>query len=170
MIKSLVDKMVFGVALIISMQLPSFIAQYEQYLNGYYDALTSQVTDLSFVAKKHDFEDAQAMLIAHSNNPAPSVSEAAQTNLKVLTTYTDVNAGIELFQNKAHFQKIVWMLHPNRVGYIDNTLEQFTWSIPINKNSLLIGFIGAFVLSILFHLIIYAAMCIAKPSRKLKES
>ena len=54
MIVRALDKVVFAVVFIITLQVPILADHYRQYLNGYYDALR-EVSSSSALAKQHGF-------------------------------------------------------------------------------------------------------------------
>ena len=77
MIVRVLDKVVFAVLFIITLQVPILADHYRQYLNGYYDALRDEVSSSSALAKQHGFSSVEAMLESLQKNSEPVVRENA---------------------------------------------------------------------------------------------
>lgn len=112
MIGRLIDKLIFGVALLFSLQMPLLVDHYHQYLAGWYKATKWQVDGYQATAKAHEYADANAMITHHLNNAEPSVRADAQQKLATIELLAQLNTGIQTFTNGHLLEKMMFMLHP----------------------------------------------------------
>lgn len=152
MIGKLVDKLVFGAALILSLQMPLLVDYYHQYLSGWYKATQSQVDGYAATAKTHQFADVQAMIDAHLNNPEPSVRTDAEQKLATVHLLADLSAGMDRFATGNLLEKMLFILHPDRIQLLKDVVQNFKPGIPLNASSLAFSVLFALLLNVLIML------------------
>jgi hypothetical protein len=146
---SLLDKLIFGAGLLIFLQVPKFVDDYEQFLAGYYESTKTQVAAWKQIARSHEFATLEDMITKHLKNSEPSVRDDAVLMALRVQELELLQKGIDIFKNDGIFHKLYWMLNPSRFSVIGKTLENFKAGIPLRAESLLFGFMGAFLLSFL---------------------
>lgn len=152
MIGRLLDKLVFGVALIVALQMPLLVDHYHQYLSGWYKATQWQVDGYEATAKTHQFTNAQAMIDAHLNNAEPSVRTDAEQKLATVDRLADLSLGMDTFATGNLLEKMLFMLHPDRVYVLKDVVQNFKLGIPLNASGLAFGVLFALVLNFLIML------------------
>jgi hypothetical protein len=148
----LIDKLVFGVALIVSLQMPLLVDYYHQYLSGWYKATQSQVDGYAATAKTHQFASVQAMIDAHLNNPEPSVRTDAEQKLATVQLLADLSAGMDTFATGNLLGKMLFMLHPDRIQLLKDVVQNFKPGIPLNASGLAFAVVFALLLNVLIML------------------
>lgn len=152
MIGRLLDKLVFGVALIAALQMPLLVDHYHQYLSGWYKATKWQVDGYEATAKTHQFANAQAMIENHLKNAEPSVRTDAEQKLATVDRLADLSLGMDTFATGNLLEKMLFMLHPDRVYVLKDVVQNFKLGIPLNANGLAFGVLFALVLNFLIML------------------
>ncbi len=152
MIGRLVDKLVFGAALILSLQMPLLVDYYHQYLSGWYKATQLQVDGYAATAKTHQFADVQAMINAHLNNAEPSVRTDAEQKLATVHLLAELSAGMDTFATGNLLEKMLFMLHPDRIQLLKDVVQNFKVGIPLNVSGLLFAVVFALLLNVLIML------------------
>ena len=152
MIGRLLDKLVFGVALIVALQMPLLVDHYHQYLSGWYKATQWQVDGYEATAKTHQFASAQAMIDAHLNNAEPSVRTDAEQKLATLERLADLRLGMDTFATGNLLEKMLFMLHPDRIHVLKDVIQNFKPGIPLNTSGLAFAVILALLLNFLIML------------------
>lgn len=152
MIGRLLDKLVFGVALIVSLQMPLLVEHYHQYLSGWYKATQWQVDGYEATAKTHQFANAQAMIENHLKNAEPSVRTDAEQKLATVELLADLRLGMDTFATGNLLEKMLFMLHPDRIHVLKDVIQNFKVGIPLNPSGLAFGVVFALLLNFLIML------------------
>ncbi|MDR7122989.1 DUF2937 family protein [Rheinheimera soli] len=152
MIGRLLDKLVFGAALIFALQMPLLVDHYHQYLSGLYSATKWQVDGYEATAKAHQFADVNSMIDNHLKNAEPSVRTDAEQKLQTVELLQELTSGMEIFAHGNLLEKMVFMLHPDRVHVVKEVLQNFKVGIPLNASGLLFAVVLALLLNMLIML------------------
>ena len=110
----IIDKIIFGILLIGSLQVPMLADHYHQYLSGFFEATKQQVEGYQRTAHQHQYHNIEAMIDAHLQSRLPSVRTDARQKLQTLEQYDELKAGISTFNNGLLIEKLVYMLNPSR--------------------------------------------------------
>lgn len=152
MIGRLIDKLVFGAALLFALQMPLLVDHYHQYLSGLYKATKWQVDGYEATAKAHEFADLNSMIDNHMKNAEPSVRADAEQKLETMEMLAELNAGMDTFAHGHLLEKMLFMLHPERVHVLKEVLHNFKVGIPLSASGLLFGVVFALLLNVLIML------------------
>lgn len=152
MIGRLLDKLVFGVALIVALQMPLLVDHYHQYLSGWYKATQWQVDGYEATAKAHQFADAQAMIENHLKNTEPSVRTDAEQKLATIELLANLRLGMDTFATGNLLEKMLFMLHPDRIHVLKDVTQNFKPGIPLNPGGLAFAVVFALLLNFLIML------------------
>ncbi|MBB1269381.1 DUF2937 family protein [Shewanella sp. SR44-3] len=147
MIKNVIDKLVFGIALIFALQLPLLADHYQQYLSGLYQATKWQVDGYEMTAKMHEFPDARAMIARHLQLNEPSVNTDAKQKLVTLELFDELSLGMDTFNRGNLFEQLVFMFNPKRYDALIETSKNFTLGIPLDPVGLGFGVILGLLLN-----------------------
>lgn len=152
MIARLLDKLVFGAALLVALQLPLLVDHYHQYLSGWYKATQWQVEGYQATAKEHGFVDLQAMITKHLNNSEPSVRTDAEQKQRTVQLLAELSRGLSQFDHGYLPEKVLFMLHPDRIHLLKDVVQNFKVGIPLNPADLAFAVLIALLLNILITL------------------
>lgn len=149
MITRLVDKLIFGGCLIIALQIPQLADHYQQFLSGLYQATKWQIEGYQITADKYEYANVRAMIEDHLSNDNLSVRADAKQKLETLETFEQLTNGIKLFKQGNLLEKSFYMFQPKRLGYLKETLHNFSLGIPLTLSSILFGIIIGLLINII---------------------
>ncbi|MGL6258241.1 DUF2937 family protein [Vibrio sp. WXL103] len=154
MIGRLIDKVVFGTALLIALQVPQLVDHYQQFLSGLYQSTKWQIEGYQATADDYGYQSVELMIEHHLTNPTASVRADAQQKRLTLARYDELEAGVELFESGHLLEKFFYLLRPARYDQLAQTLTNFTPGIPLGLGELSFGF----VLALILHLMVMLPM------------
>lgn len=152
MFGNLIDKLVFGVALLVCLQVPLLVEHYQQFLAGKLDATVWQVDQYAENAKMHGYTDVLAMIKHHQENEDPSVREDAALKLDTLALMDELKAGVAILDQGHLLQKVYYMMQPQHLTDVEKTLENFTPGVPLDGEGLAFGAVVALLVNIIIVL------------------
>ncbi len=152
------DKLIFGCALLIALQMPNFITHYQQFLSGYFEKTKSLVEDWTYISAQNDYKSLEAMIDHHLKNDVPSVREEAKLKQDTLDEYHDLVTAMALFKDGNIFEKTLYILNPSREKVLLKTLDNYKPGIPISVTELVFGF----VIGIFLNLVVVSPVYLAK--------
>ena len=152
MIGRLVDKIIFGAALIFALQIPQLVDHYQQFLSGLYESTKWQVDGYENTAKQHEYSDLKAMIDHHLRNDVASVRTDAQQKLFTLDLYNELRNGVGIFDEGNLLDKAIYMFNPARYEFLEKTIINFKLGIPLTVSGITFGVILGLVLNYVISL------------------
>lgn len=152
MFSRMIDKVIFGFALIAALQFPLFAEHYHQFLSGYYKATQQQIDNYETIAKQHNYANLQAMIEHHLKNTVPSVRTDAQAKLTTLNEYEELLEGMSVFQYGNLLEKSVYMFFTGSKERLTDTLSNFELGIPLSLEGLGIGVVAGLIINFIITL------------------
>lgn len=149
MIFKTLDKLFFGVTLVLALQVPQLADHYQQFLAGMHESSQWQIDGYQATANKYNYASIDAMIEHHLQNEVHSVRDDAMQKQQTLTTHAVLSDGLTTFQNGNIIQKLLFMLSPSGWQYIDNTLQNFSFGLPITTEGILFGVVFGLLLNML---------------------
>ena len=149
---NLIDKLIFGIALLVSLQFPIFSDHYQQFLSGYFQSVSEQIQGYENTARQHEYVSIEAMIQDHLSNPTPSVRTDAEQKLRTLNVYYELSEATVIFENGNIFEKFIFMLNPSRFNAIKKTMTNFKPGIPLSPEGIAFGFILGLILNLFITL------------------
>lgn len=165
LIYSTIDKLFFGLTLLFALQVPQLADQYHQFIAGAYDANQWQIDGYQTTADKYGYPSIDDMIEHHLKNDVESVRDDAIQKQSTLQRQNDLGKGLQVFAEGNLIEKIGFMLSPSGWPYLDKTLKQFTFGLPISTEGILFGVI----LGLLLNLIISAPTQIVVRKRRARK-
>ncbi|MDB6061745.1 MAG: hypothetical protein JWM78_1848 [Verrucomicrobiaceae bacterium] len=124
---AVLDKLIFGIGLILATQIPQLVDQYDQFLSGFYQATKEQVDAFTANATRHDYADLNSMIADLSHNENPVVRDDAEQKRAAVIELRDLEKGRDVFKTGNIFKKLAYMLNPTRYRFLQHTVEGFSW-------------------------------------------
>ncbi len=149
MIAGIIDKLIFGVVLITLMQLPLLADHYLQYLQGYLDAIQTEVNRDQALAKQYDYPNVHALITAHKQSPIASVQADAEHKSLRIQKLTHLQRSILVFTDGTLADKIAYMLTPKHSKTLAAVTHNFKPGIPLNPQYLIFCTFFALLLNLL---------------------
>lgn len=155
--------MFFGITLVFALQVPQLADHYQQFLAGMHESSQWQINGYKEIAKKYNYASTDAMIEHHLTNEVPSVRDDAVQKQQTIIKYNQLSKGLAVFQNGNLIEKLIFMISPTGWQYIDNTLENFSFGLPITAEGILFGVLFGLFLNLLIST---PTSMIAKRQRK----
>lgn len=149
MIVRVLDKVLFAVLFIITLQVPILADHYRQYLSGYYDALRDEVTSSTELAKQHGFSSVEAMLESLQQNNEAVVRENATLKAERFAQINIIEQGMRKLEHGHYFEKLVFMATPSQYDTLDRVLDNFRPSVPLTPSPIIFSLVTAILLNLL---------------------
>ncbi|UTW02233.1 DUF2937 family protein [Amphritea atlantica] len=149
MIGRLLDKLIFGITLLLALQVPQLADHYQQYLAGMYESTKWQVEGYAATAKAFGYTDTRSMIRQHQQNSEPSVRADAGQKLVTLDLFDDLHQGVVVFEQGNLLSKTLYMFTPSRYHYLEKTLDNFKPGIPLTIEAALFGVILGLLLNVM---------------------
>lgn len=149
LIGPLLDKLLFGLTLLLALQVPQLADHYQQFLSGWFESTQWQVEGYEATAKEFGYADAAAMIEQHQQNSEPSVRADAEQKLATLALYDELKTGISLFREGNLLSQSIYMFAPSRYNYLEKTIDNFKPGIPLTTSGLLFGAIVGLMLNLI---------------------
>lgn len=147
LISRLIDKLIFGVALVFALQVPQLADHYQQFLTGLYESTKWQVDGYEANARLHKYPDIGEMIEHHLKNDVPSVRTDAEQKLATIELYEELKNGITIFDDGNLLDKAIYMFNPVRYEYLKKALSNFKLGIPLTISGLTFGVIVGLALN-----------------------
>lgn len=147
MFTRLIDKLIFGLSLIVALQVPQLADHYQQFIFGLYQATHAQVLGYQQTASLHEYENVNAMIAHHLQNDVKSVRTDAQQKLDTLALHEHLTELNKVFDSGNLIEKAYTMLQPANYSYLEKTLTNFTLGVPLSMNAIGFGVLFALLLN-----------------------
>lgn len=147
MIVNIVDKLLFGLLLLLVFQAPMISDHYLQYVSGYYESTKLQVNGFEENAKRHKYPDVDAMISDLLNNRSPVVRMDAEQKLQTMNDFYDLKSAIVILKSGNIFEKLFFILNPSRYSTLKKVLANFKPGIPLSVTVLAYSIILALLLN-----------------------
>jgi len=165
MIFRMIDKILFGVLLLLALQIPTFSSQYHQFLAGSFSEINQDVQILLERAKRYGFADADAMINQYSQNADPIIREEMQDNRNKLDEHKELTQAMAIFENGNLFNKVFYIANPNRKDMFLSTLDNFKPGIPLSINDIVFAFVFGMALNFIINLPLYLIQRLFRKSK-----
>lgn len=149
---NIVDKILFGILLLLFFQVPILADHYLQYVSGYYAATEKQVEGFKENAAMHSYKDVYAMIDDLRVNSNSVVRTDAEQKLQTMHEYEELKKTIATLKNGNIYQRAWFMFNPERWDTLKKVHENFKPGIPLSLEDIGFSLLTALILSILLVL------------------
>lgn len=149
MIKRTLDKLLFAALLVVAMQVPILADHYLQYLTGFSDATSEEVSRYQRLANEFGYSSVESMVSELSNSETPVVRADAQNKAASLARLNELKTGINTLSNGHYFEQAWYMFHPTRTDTLERVVSNFSPSVPLSAPAIAYSLITALALNLL---------------------
>lgn len=146
---SWLDKFIFAALLLLTLQIPTLIDQYRQYLSGYIDALTSQVEDWQALANDFNFETVDELIQHYKNTDDEIIKAEAQLKQNVLLDLSAQQQSFELLNSANYPRQVIHIFSPAQSPVLKRVFKNFKPGLSLSLNTGIYSVVLAIVLNIL---------------------
>jgi len=147
-------QLIFTISLLLGLQLPNFLQQYELRLQGHFSEAQQQLKQFQTLADVYFSGDLQALITKHKNS---DVEVFRDESLVIQNSYTRVQF---LQQKIDHLKQPIWY----RLGYLGletqepivlETWEHYEANILLNQQAILVGIVVAILMMLMLETLLY---------------
>lgn len=151
LIRSLTDRILFAVGLLLFMQVPQFVDQYTQRLGGYLQGQQEQLSRYQSIAD-HQFSGNLSSLIDDFNVSDKSSVREVGGNINRLAEQIEVmKIDLQVLEQGPFVAKLTHLLLNMKVDVANETIRVYSPGIPISLEGVICGLLGGILLSLIFH-------------------
>lgn len=151
-------KLIFALTLLLGLQVPNFLQQYETRLDAHYIEAQEQLNQYQILADLFFSGDLQALIIKHKSSDVLLFSAEAQVIEKLVSRFNQLQALQRGLQGPL-ISRLYFLLGEMNSPLVRETKENYSAEIVLNQNSIIVGLVSALLstlcLELLFVLMAY---------------
>ena len=143
------DHIFFVVSFIAGVQLPEFIQQYTQLINGRLAEAQFHLSKFQLVADQHFDGNLTQLTTRYRDNSDPAIQQMGQTIIELSDRAEHFEAQIDLLSQHSYLERLYYFII--NIDYHSATLvaEQYVLALPLTIEALLTGLVSATLLLLL---------------------
>lgn len=153
MFRAYIRLLVFAFGLLVGMQLPSFIDQYQKRVDAHLIEAEDNFKHFQGTADRHFGGDVEAMIAHHEKSPDPVINEDA-------VSIRHIWQRVQLWRGEMQALSQGWMMSAWHIAFHANadiyreTRKAFTHAIPLTQAAIVAALVVAFVLAFVIELLL----------------
>ncbi len=140
------DHIFFVVSFIAGVQLPEFIQQYTQLINGRLAEAEFHLSKFQLVADQHFEGSLNQLTTRYRDNSDPAIQQMGQTIIELSSRVEQFQAQISLLTQHHYLERLYYFILNLDYHSATLTAEQYVLAIPLTIEALLTGLISATIL------------------------
>ena len=144
-------KLVFALTLLLGLQLPNFLQQYEHRLDAHYKEAKNQLNQYQDLADLYFSGDLQALIIKHKNSEVLLFRAEAPVIEKLLNRFNYLQEKKNALQGPLINQFYFLLVEINSPLLLE-TKENYNAEIVLNQNSIVVGLVSALLCTLFLEL------------------
>lgn len=165
MVARTLDKLLFGFALLLALQAPVFVAQYHQYLEGYFDKSSQMVEQWRALASRNNYESIEAMISHHAQNEVASVRDDAQLKQQTLDEHKEIEQALSTFRTGNLVQKIAFIVTPKHSDLLIKVAKNYQPGVPLTLDGLVFAFVAGLLLNLICVSPVYGTLWLIRKKK-----
>ena len=147
-------KLVFALTLLLGLQLPNFLQQYEQRLDAHYIEAKKQLQQYQELANLYFSGDLQALIIKHKNSEVLLFHKEALLIEKLVGRFNELQEKKNALQGPL-ITRLYFLLSELNSPLLLETKENYNAEVLLNRNSILVGLILALLSTLLLECLFF---------------
>jgi len=157
-LKNLLDKLFFAGYLLLGVQIPNFIIQYQQNISAHYQEAVSQLQQYQFIADRFYAGNMQELLLGHRTNAVAAIRAEAQIIADLMQRNEYLQQQLSALQDRSLVQQLLHLAGHIDIKTANEVLQNYSISVPLNSEAIVVGLVLAFLASIVVHLLFAALL------------
>lgn len=157
-LKNLLDKLFFAGCLLLGVQVPNFIIQYQQNISAHYQEAVSQLQQYQFIADRFYAGNMQELLLGHRTNAVAAIRAEAQVISGLIQRNEYLQQEVSALQDRSLVQQLLHLAEHLDVKLANEVLLNYSISVPLNSEAIVVGLVLAFLASIVVYLLFAAVL------------
>lgn len=155
-------KLVFALTLLLGLQIPNFLQQYEIRLDGHYIEAKNHLLEYQMIADRHFASDLQALITKHKNSDEKSFQDEAVVIGNLFNRFNYLQAQKNRL-NAPLVERLLFLAGQLNTPLFTETQNSYNAEIVLNKNAISVGLVFALLSSLLLELLFFmSALCVKK--------
>ncbi len=150
-IKGLLDRIIFAIGVLLFMQVPHFIDQYEQRLGGYYQAQVKNLAQYQQIANQQHQGNLSALIDEFESSSKRSVQQTGNHVLEMSEQTEQLKNDVMVLANDSFVIKFSHVVTTLKVDIARAVIQTYNPAFPLSVEGLVSGLLGGVVLSLLFN-------------------
>lgn len=157
-------------ALLIGLQIPNFVDQYEKRVDAHLREVTINLKPFQEIANKYFGGDLNKLIELHRNSGVKPFQEEGTAIEKMVQRKLRFEADLAALKASLPMKALNVLLHGDR-EMIDEALGQYSYSVPLNQDALAFGAGAAIVILLVVELLLaLARLATAKISTSIRRT
>ncbi len=166
-VKGLIDRIIFTLGVLLFMQAPHFIDQYEQRLGGYYQAQLSHLQRYQQIADQQHRGSLSALIEEFESSNQRSVQHTGKNIREIDSQVQQLKTDVDVLANNSFVSKLSYLVTTVKLDIAQAVIKSFKPAMPLSTEAVICGLTGGVLLSLLFNLCFSFPRI---PSRKNKQT
>ena len=151
-LKNLLDKLFFAGVLLLGIQLPNFVLQYQQSINAHYQEVSDQLLQYQAIADRFYTGDMEQLLQTHQQNAVPAIRAEAKIIADLMDRYAYLQELLYGLQNESLVDKVGSLSGQLDADIAEEVLNHYILAFPLDLQAIYIGVVLALVASVIVQL------------------
>ncbi len=152
----LLDKLLFAGLLLLGMQIPGFVMQYQQTLAAHYREAQQQLQQYQAVADRYYAGSLTQLLTVHRRNSVAAIRAEAEILERLLKRNAYLKWQLSAISNKHLYQQLLHLVKRPDWIIAEEVLHSYYPSVPLNAEALAAGLTLALVTNFAGHIVLFA--------------
>ncbi len=144
------------ISLLIGLQVPSFVDQYQKRVDAHLREVTVNLQPFQDIATKYFAGDLDKLIALHRNSEAKPFQDEGAAIEKMVQRKLRFEADLAALQTSLPMKALHVLLHGDR-EMLDEVLAQYSYTVPLNQDALLFGAGVAIVILLMVELLLALA-------------
>lgn len=145
-------KLVFALALLLGLQLPNFLQQYETRLDAHYIEARDQLNQYQILADLYFSGDLQALIRKHKNSDVLLFSAETQVIEKLVNRFNQLQVQQQALQGSL-ISRLYFLLGEINSPLFRETKKNYNAEIVLTQNSIVVGLVSALLCTLFLELL-----------------
>lgn len=168
-VKGLVDRIIFTFGVLLFMQAPHFIDQYEQRLGGFYQAQINHLQRYQEIADQQHGGNLTDLINDFESSNQSSVQQTGKHIRELNAQAKQLESDVAALTENSFVHKLSYLLTSMKLEIAQAVIKSFRPALPISLEAVICGFIGGLILSCLFNLCFGFSNGTSKTNKKHKQ-
>ena len=155
MLRDYLRLVVFAFGLLIGVQLPGFVDQYAKRVSAHRIEAARNFEGFQRTADRYFNGNVEALLAHYAASPDAVFKDDAKNVAVIYARLKALTAELEAMQRPLASRIAHVALHPDR-EILDETIAEYSYTVPLNQAAILCGIIAGFSLALLADLLLLA--------------
>jgi len=162
-LKNFLDKLFFAGVLLLGLQLPSFVTQYQQNIDAHYHESASQLQKYQVIADLFYGGDLTKLVLGHEDNAIAAIKAEAKLIRQLMQRNEYLQQELNALDNQPLLEQSVHLLKHLDADITHEVLDNYSMSVPLSLDAIVMGLVLAFVCSIAVHILLAVLVFLALP-------